>query len=314
MQENAGYVHCIGYLTPQLCRLLGDVPDDIKRNAREIRLRAGRSVVIDTGGGLGFLRKQGGTTAEFGGDSYIITAGEVADAFKIICGYSIHSYADEIRQGFITLKGGHRAGICGTAVTENGRVTSAKDISSINIRIARNIPGIADQAVRHIYNAKGTLIAGIPASGKTTLLKGIISRFASGRGGYRRVAVIDTRGELGAAFCGEPQNDVGQTADIFDGYPKGEGILMAIRTMSPDIIVIDEIGSREEADSIMECMNAGVSIIATVHAGTPQELSKRRHIMQLVECGSFEKIIFLEGREHPCRIKKIMGAEDLYAY
>ncbi|MCL2014574.1 MAG: Flp pilus assembly complex ATPase component TadA, partial [Oscillospiraceae bacterium] len=232
----------------------------------------------------------------------------INESFRIICGYSIHSHTEHIRQGFITIKGGHRAGICGTAVVSDGKITALRDISTINMRIARQIPDIANEILYAIFSNKisGTLIAGPPASGKTTILRALIYSLASYKFGYKKVAVIDSRGELAAVFKGCAQTGIGATSDIFDGYPKGAGVSAAVRVMAPDIIIADEIGDKQESDAIADGLNSGVVFIAAAHAKNMRDLSRRAHIQKLIDLGAFEYIVFLKDRETPGEVKEIL--------
>lgn len=275
---------------------LREVPLSIQNSAREIRLRAGRKVAISLGNRDYFLH---------------ITLGkeEMFESFRALCGYSVHSHTEEIKQGYITLPGGHRAGLCGTAVYEGENISNLRDISSINIRIARQIKGVSNDLFKRLNGeAHGLLLAGAPASGKTTLLKDIILNLSD-----KKVSVIDSRGELGACLEGVPQNDLGN-ADIFDGWQKSDGMLAAIRTMAPDILVCDEIGGKRDLEAVESCMNAGVSLIASVHAGSLQELKRKPYLIKMLHLGAFSNIALLKGKHAPCEIDMVIKAGDLSAY
>jgi len=214
------------------------------------------------------------------------------------------------------MKGGHRAGICGSAVVEEGEIVNIKDISSINIRIARSLSGVADAFLKMMANKqiKGVLLAGPPSSGKTTILKDIAKQLAGGYYGYNvKVAVVDERGELGAVYAGESKNDLGISCDVLDGYPKAQGMMQAIRCLSPDLIICDEIGTEQEARAVESCLNAGVRVIASVHAAGKEELRNRPSVRRLLATGAFDSIVLLKGRGAPGVIKAVYRAADLLA-
>lgn len=225
----------------------------------EIRLRAGRpSVSVNVFGGMKTC-------------SAAFSAEEIADCFAEMCRYSVYSFEEEIAQGFITLDGGHRVGICGTAVTKNGRITSLKDISGLNIRIAHQVYGCADELYERVFSGglHSLLIAGKPLSGKTTVLRDLARRL----GESCRVVLIDSRGELSASVRGTPSFDIGLNTDALCGCEKSEGIMLSIRSLSPEVIICDEIGNDEAA--VEQAMFCGVKIIASAHADSIDQLKKR---------------------------------------
>lgn len=241
----------------------------------EIRLRTGQPIVLETVRGRFPLDRK-------------VTAEEIADCIKSFCRYSLHSYERELREGYITLKGGHRAGFCGSAVLHNDHIDTIKNISSINIRIAREIQGTANSLEQTVFdhNFKGLLIAGRPMSGKTTVLRDLCRII----GNNRKLAVIDTRSEIAAACSGVPQNDVGVNTDVLNGYPRSEGIEIALRTLSPEYIACDEITG--ESDFTNLCLNSGVKLIFTAHCGD----MKQAQSTPLVSSGAISHIAFLGGK------------------
>ena len=225
----------------------------------EIRLRAGRqAVAVDVFGKMRVC-------------SSPFSAEELADCFAEICRYSVYSFEEEIAQGFITLDGGHRVGICGTAVTKNGVITSLKDISGLNIRIAHQVRGCADELFERVFfdGVHSLLLAGKPLSGKTTVLRDLARRL----GERCRVVLIDSRNELSASVRGTPSFDVGLNTDVLCGCEKSAGIMLAIRSLSPEVIICDEIGNDEAA--VEQAMFCGVKIIASAHADSIEQLKKR---------------------------------------
>jgi stage III sporulation protein AA len=293
---------------------LSTLPSEIKNRAQEIRLRVGRPVTLCCPEGIYFLKNGGGVTRNAGPNCVITGKKEVEESFRLLCGNSIYSHDTEIRSGYVTLRGGHRAGICGTCVFQNGAVSGLRDISSINIRIAREVPGCADAILGRLKNSLngGLLLAGPPSSGKTTILRDIARQLSSGIcGSIRKVAVVDERGEIAGTYQGVPQNDVGLCCDVLDCCPKSEGILTAVRTLSPQIIICDEIGTEEEVRAVEQSLNAGVSVIASIHAGTKEELVSRRQVALLLKTGAFQNVVLLRGSGKPGEISEICMAGEL---
>ena len=257
-------------------------PYKMCENITEIRLRTGRSISL----------RIGTENILLGG--YSVSKEDIEYSFKAICNYSVYSYSRELSEGFITLKGGHRVGICGTAVAENGKVSNINYISGLNFRIANERKGVADKIMADIFTKEkcGIIIAGAPLCGKTTVLRDLCRQL----GNKYKVSVVDERGEIASVYKGIPQNEIGAFTDVFDGYPKTEGILMAIRTMSPDYIFIDEIGTEEDYNAVFQSVCCGVEIIATVHASSITSLKKRDNINKLLKTGAFRYIVFLESQ------------------
>lgn len=281
-----------------------NLPISVKARVQEIRLRIGKPVMLSLPEGPAFIT-QLGTAAFFQGANMLYAQREnIEEAFRRICDCSVHSHQREICNGFVTLRGGHRAGICGTAVTEGNRVSNIRDISSINLRVARDIHGAADETANALISSGSvadSLIFGPPGCGKTTVLRDLARKLSNGTriGRILRVAVIDERGEIAATFQGQPQNDLGPCCDILDGYPKGEGIMQAVRCLSPDVIICDEIGGEEDERAVELSLNAGVTVIASAHAGSFGELLARPQIARLIASGAFKKAVRLAGRENP---------------
>lgn len=292
------------------------LPVDVKKQAQEIRLRVGRPVTVCCPGGIYFLRADGGLSCLSVPDCICSGKDDLEESFRILCGNSIYSHEAEIRNGYVTLRGGHRAGICGTSVFQNGSISGIRDISSINIRVAREVPGCADQLLSRLKGTLdgGLLLAGPPSSGKTTLLRDIVRQLSSGtRRNICKVAVVDERGEIAGTYRGIPQNDVGLCCDVLDGCPKAEGILMAVRTLSPQVIVCDEIGSKDEVYAVEQSLNAGVCVIASIHAGSMEELKRRSQAVSLLRTGAFAVTAMLRGSGKPGEISEICKAGDLLA-
>ncbi len=279
--------------------------------AQEIRLRVNRPVAIVCPDTTYFLTEQGGlTNTVIEGAMLTVSRGDLTDTFHNICNYSVYSKQGEIVNGFISMQGGHRAGICGTAVCEDGKVINIRDISSINIRIAREHKECSREIINSLDNDfNGVLICGAPCTGKTTLLRDMARILSTEYG--KRISVIDERGELAGTSSGILQNDIG-LCDVFDLYDKPCGIIQAIRSMSPDIIVCDEIGTQKDIEAVEYSVNSGVSFIAAVHCSSPEEIKRKANIRRLIECGGFKTLVFLDKRAFIGRVNSIVKVGDVF--
>lgn len=281
---------------------------EIKSRAREIRLRTGLPLSLTLETKSVFLG-EGGVT-ENPDKGYKITKKDIAETMGALCRHSLYSFQDQLIKGFITAKGGHRAGICGTAVLKNGEVTAVRDISAINIRIAREIKGAASKLYENLFKngPEGTLIASPPAGGKTTLLRDLARMFSYS--GYR-VTVVDERGEIAACAESFHGNDLGPLCDVLDGYPKHIGISFAVRTLNPDVIICDEVGDLEDIAALAESLKTGVPVVISAHAYDFDELLKRRVLSDIVREGFVKNIVLLYGNENPGKIKRIVKTGEL---
>ena len=295
-----GYEAVAACMNPGLRETLRRIPPEIRRGIREIRLRQGQPVALTTAEGIRFLLPEGRLTEFDTPRALRVLPEEIDEIFRRACGYSVHSWEEEAVQGFLTLEGGHRVGVAGTASLEKGRVRALRQVGSLNFRIARSIPGAAGDLPSRFYRSghpPSVLVAGEPGSGKTTLLKDLVRRLSSGETGrYFRIAVVDQRSELAGG-------DLGPCTDLLRGYPKGEGMSAALRSLSPDLLVCDEIGGEEEAAAVAECLNAGVALLCTVHAGSFLQLKRRRPLRILLETGAFDWAVVLGSRERTCQIR-----------
>lgn len=305
-----------GALCERIRKVVKQIPDDVKEQTQELRLRINRPVSVCCTGGIYFVTNRGGISCRPGNDMLMAEKEDLEESFHTICSYSIYSHQNEIRNGYVTLAGGHRVGISGTAVCKEGEITGMRDISSVNVRIAREIPGAADGIIECLHHnlSSGLLLAGAPASGKTTILRDIARQLSSGIcGNIKKVTVVDERGELAGTYMGIPQNDLGVCSDVLDGYPKAQGILQAVRSLSPEYIICDELGTSDEVRAVEQGLNAGVSIISSIHAGSIEEFIRRRQAVALLETGAFGYVAILDGHEHPGTILGVYKAGDLLA-
>lgn len=254
---------------------------------REIRLRVNRPLIYTV------YADENNSNDEVCLSRITIKKEDIQYCMEHITNMSAYAFQNSIKQGFITCEGGHRIGIAGQMVVENNMIMAQKNISSINIRIARECMGCADKIMNFIFDGgmKHTLIVSPPGKGKTTLLRDCVRQLSDSG---ITVAVIDERGELGASYMGVPQCNLGMRTDVFDACPKAYGMLMAVRSMAPQVIAVDEIGQADEKEAIAYAMNCGVNVIATVHAGSIGELKNKGVLYEILGKGGFEKIIILD--------------------
>lgn len=247
-------------------------------------------------------------------DIYIVTPEDIRNTLDFISRYSLYAYEDEIRQGFITIQGGHRVGIAGKVVMEDHGIKTIRHISFLNIRLSHQVKGCGSELLSQIEDENGvkhTLIISPPRCGKTTLLRDLIRLLSDGteeRAGVT-VGVVDERSEIGACYQGIPQNDLGKRTDILDCCPKAYGMLMLIRSMSPVVIAVDEIGSREDIEAIEYVINAGCTILATVHGNSIEDIRNKPVLRRLVEERIFERYVVLNNRGGIGHIERIFDAQ-----
>ena len=232
------------------------------------------------------------------GKPYIVTREDIREMLEYISNYSLYAYEQEMKQGYITIEGGHRVGMTGQAIIENGKVKNLRYISSINLRMSHEILGCADPIFPFItYNKKlyHTLIVSPPRCGKTTLLRDMIRQISNGNGWINgmSVGVVDERSELGGCYMGVAQTQLGIRTDVLDCCPKAEGMIMLIRSMGPEVIAVDEIGTAEDVHAIEYAMHCGCKMLATVHADSMEELRKKPLFDQMVAEKRFERYVLL---------------------
>lgn len=228
--------------------------------------------------------------------------------------FSLYRMEDELREGYITIDGGHRVGLAGKVNTLNGAVKAIQYITFFNIRVAQSYEGVARPIMPHIYQRKylNTILIGPPQTGKTTLIRDVTRMVASGWGHVtpRKVGVVDERSEIAGCIKGIPQYNVGPRTDVLDACPKAEGMMMLIRSMSPEVIIVDEIGHHEDVSALLEAIHAGVSVICTVHGRSLEELKKRPSLQSIFTQHIFDRAIVLERNRRPGFIKHIFNQKQ----
>lgn len=213
---------------------------------------------------------------------------------------SAHTALDRVRQGFVTLRGGHRIGLCGSVTKKDGRIVTLRELSSLSIRVARSVPGLAKPLLPELTEDGrflGTLILAPPGAGKTTLLRDLVRALSDGEGcPPHRVSVADERGEIAALWRGEPQLYVGRHTDVLDGCSKSEGLSILIRGMDPQVAAADELGGSEDVRAAEEAAGCGVAVLATAHGAGLEDLRRRPACRELLELGAFRRLVVLERR------------------
>lgn len=268
---------------------------------QEIRLRADKPLTVIYKGKESFVRFDGSFCNELE-DCMTCDENLIKDMIQIFSSHSLYAYEEEIRQGFLTIEGGHRVGICGKVILDGEKVKTINYISSINIRIAHQIKGCANNAMKYIYKNDSicnTLIVSPPGAGKTTLLRDIIRQISNGTEVYHgvNVGVVDERSEIAACYRGIPQNDVGIRTDVLDCCPKNQGMLMLLRSMCPKVMAVDEIGNEKDYDALMAALHCGCKLIATVHGSSYEELLKKPRLKEFINNGFFQRFIVLKSKE-----------------
>ena len=271
------------------------------QDIEEIRLRINKPIILKNNEGNKIL-------------IHIVSKDEILETFQNVCEQSVYSYQKQICEGFITIKGGHRVGITGSCVIENGKIININYISSLNFRIAREKKEVSRNALKYIIkdnDITNTLIISKPGCGKTTLLRDLIRKISTGIEEYhlkgKTCGIVDERGEIAAMYKGIPQNDIGILSDVIDNSSKSDGMKMLIRSMAPEIIICDEIGNTNDINAINYAMCSGVKGIFTAHGDSFEEILLNEEIKSLLKKLIIETIIILDDK----RRGEIKGVYEL---
>ncbi|HHW31755.1 MAG TPA: stage III sporulation protein AA [Clostridiaceae bacterium] len=307
------------FISPEIRKVLQNVGIQRLRLMEEIRLRAGRPLMVQNYGGSWFVSADG-TLSRMDKGSYVVEQNEIIKTLELITENSVYAYQEEIRRGYITLKGGHRVGIAGKTVMEDGYVKNIKDISGLNIRISKEVPGCSTEVIKYVLNGSNsifnTLIVSPPQCGKTTMLRDMARLLSEGcpEKGIPglKIGIVDERSEIAACFKGLPQHDIGVQSDVLDGCPKSIGMVMMIRAMSPQVIITDEIGGYGDKEAIISVLNAGVKILASAHGFNISELKSRREVLSLIEEKAFERFIVLSNANGPGTLEEVIDGSTMH--
>lgn len=295
-----------GILPAPIAASLSRLPEAVLRRLEEIRIRESRPLEIVTVDGSRFVDASGGLSARPAG-AYLPTRHDCAKLLDKLSNHSLYTLEEELRRGYITVRGGHRVGIAGRAVLDRGQIRQIRDITCFNVRIAREVPEVAAPLLPLIMdpadgNVRHTLIVSPPGRGKTTLLRDLARQLSHGkdtgrhRWRGRRVAIVDERSEIAACVGGVPSFDVGPRTDVLDACPKAEGMMMMIRSMSPEVMIVDEIGRPEDAESVREAMLSGVRVLATAHGSGLSDIAAKSALGELAEKKRFGRYVLLGAR------------------
>ncbi|QAY66254.1 stage III sporulation protein AA [Paenibacillus protaetiae] len=303
-------LHRVAHLLPlELKSLLEKLPEASQEQLEEIRIREGRPLEVGVRGQSRFVGTDGILRGTADG-AYKPTPDLCRRLLDRITNYSLYAMEEELRRGFITVSGGHRIGLAGRTVLDGGYVRGLRDIGAFNIRIAREVVGAAAPLLPKLLDLprksiQPVLVLAPPQMGKTTLIRDIARSVSTGLWGSgdgrswsgRKVGIVDERSEIAACVRGIPTFDVGPRTDVMDACPKAEGMMMLLRSMSPDVIVVDEIGRAEDAEAIREASHAGVSVVATAHAYDLQDARGRPVLNELLAGGVFSLIVELRRNQ-----------------
>lgn len=308
---DTAYQQIFPYLPQSLRNLLEALPPEQLRGLEEIRLKPGLPVLLRFDESEALLTSAGNLTSDQTAEGLrLLSPDEMRRTVLLLADSSLYAFEEELRRGYITLNGGHRAGLTGRAVLAQGAIRTIKEISGINIRIARHIAGVALPLLPCLVDAQArllpTLIISPPRAGKTTMLRDLARLLSDGVGiPPLRVGLVDERSELAAMRNGIAQLPVGLRTDVMDGCPKAEGMLLLLRSMSPDVLITDEIGRSEDAAALREAAHAGVAVIASAHGCDEAEIRLRPVLAGLLAENAFRRIVILSRRHGPGTIERV---------
>lgn len=300
MNPETPFDQAAALLPHELRQLTMALPRAERIVAEELRLRVGQPVLVTLPEGEAALPR-----------SPVLSEGHLRAVLEFATQASAHTALERVRRGFVTVRGGHRLGLCGTAAVQDGKIHNLRRLSSINLRIAREIKGIGEQPLRWLRREGGlpsVLILAPPGAGKTTLLRDIIRGLSDGAAGPPlRVGVADERGELGALLDGAPQMELGAHTDVMDGCGKAEGLLMLLRGMNPQVLAMDEITAPEDIDALELAAGCGVALLATAHGKTVRDLERRPLYRKLLEGRIFQAALLIEreGGRRAFRLERL---------
>lgn len=293
----------MNFLPKKIADQIRQIPPFQREEMEEIRVRINRPIEVTMRGKANFL-------------SYTVQSEDAFHLLNKISQYSIYALEEELQRGYITVSGGHRIGLAGKVILEEGKVKAIRDISSFNIRIARERVGIADAMISYIYDGEwlNTMIIGPPQTGKTTLLRDIARMISTGNKKYKlssaKTGIVDERSEIAGCVNGIPQLTFGDRVDVLDSCPKAEGMMMMIRSMSPDVLIVDEIGRQEDAEAIMEAVHAGIKLIMTTHGNSLADIRKRPSLKEILHQEIFQRFIVLNRKNGPGTIVRILDGNE----
>lgn len=285
--------HILKYFPDKIEKKIAEEILDKMDSLEEIRIRVQRPIILKFNDGEKIIK-------------YTVTTEEILSCLQMICENSIYTYQNQISEGFITIKGGHRVGIAGSCVIDEGKVININYIYSLNFRVAKQVVGSSNKLLKHVINTEennvyNTLIIAPPGAGKTTVLRDLVRQIASGIKEIKfkaiNVGIVDERGEIAALYKGIPQNDIGVKTDIIENVHKSIGMRMLIRSMAPRVIVADEIGNKDDIEAIHYAVCSGCKGIFTAHGASIEDILLNPILKNLMNAHIFEKLIFLDTNQ-----------------
>jgi stage III sporulation protein AA len=297
-EEDSKMETVLAFLPKTIIEQLEQIPPFQQIEIEEIRIRIDRPIEVTMAGKSIFL-------------PYKVLAEDAQHLLNKISRHSIYALEEELRRGYITIDGGHRVGLAGKVILDEGKVKAIRDISSFNIRIAKEKIGIAEPLIPALYDRhwQHTMIIGPPQTGKTTLLRDIARIVSSGEHDKGipayKVGIVDERSEIAGCVNGIPQLTFGARVDVLDACPKAEGMMMMIRSMSPDVLVVDEIGRLEDTEAILEAVNAGIKLMMTTHGESFDDIKNRPSLKRILDQGIFQRYVELSRQKGPGTITKM---------
>lgn len=286
-----GFNRILKHMPPAISKEMYSIPQNIIDNVEELRLRCGYPVILKTSSGEIIQSK-------------IITREDLKSILSSLVKYSYYAYEEDLAQGFITINGGHRVGICGKAVINNDKPTLIREISSLNIRFAKDIVGCCIPMIPQLLKNNrpvNTLVISPPGCGKTTLLRDMARQLSLRN---INVAICDDRSEIAGMHESKSSFNLGPRVDVLDGCDKSYGISILIRSMAPQVIITDEIGKKTDIPAIEQCLSAGVCLITSIHGSNMDDIMSS-HIASIISRGVFKNLIFLTNEGGPGSIKEI---------
>ena len=289
-------------------------------NIEEIRVRVSQPIMFLTDQGEYFFSMKEGHLTKDTQDAYAVTSHDISDMLVFISRYSLFAFEEEIRNGFITIEGGHRVGLSGQAVFQEGWMQTIRNISYLNIRINHEKKECARRLIPHLYRQPAlrqsgiynTLLISPPGRGKTTLLRDLIRLLSDGSREHTglKISIVDERSEIAGCYRGVPQNDVGMRTDVLDGCPKSSGMMLLIRTMSPQVVAVDELGSKEDVEAVAYAVHCGCSILGSVHAADLDEVKRKPVLREFLEQKFFERYLVIDKDAGGTRSYKLYTARQ----
>lgn len=313
----AGFDHeILPLLAPRLADLVGRAVPHLPAPLEELRLREARPLHLVLSGAETFLTSDGTLTPDPAQAEHA-THDDLLRTFQLLAQGSVYAWEDEVRNGFLTIRGGHRVGLAGRAVTEQNQIRTLKHVSSLNIRIAREVPGAASALLPRLVQRGrllSTLLISPPQAGKTTLLRDLVRQVSTGVPAINlrgcKVGLVDERSEVAGCYAGVPQRDVGPRTDVLDACPKAEGMMLLIRAMSPAVVAVDEIGRPADAAAVMEALHAGVAVLATAHGDSLEEICRRPALAELLAAGAFQRVAVIGRSRGPGTVERVIDPAE----